>query len=562
MKNVTVLSMIIFFSMSFFLTAQNTEEWECGMPEVTSSPEALLQKNHCFNVGLVQQTCAKVWVRINVHFFLDDNCEGTLDPLGIEQIPIEDAYQVAEQYVSSANGQMDNLYQQWVQIPRWNINQVKPAQCSPIRYALSGVYIHCNTSARNTSGSNVLYFRNNFGVNVNTEFNAFLVEWVGGSTGQADALGGRAFTAENLTRSVFNHEMGHVLGLRHTFDEPFIEGIDDTPNVRYRIDFNCDGDTNDNWSSAGGLNETTWRRGIWCHPGDCGVVSGVMPIDYNGDGIIDYPNPCDPALIASGCLPEPGCSWDYHSNNLMHYGGYLECCGAFTEGQITRMLEYLSTPQGCEYKEVITDDICVPPMSNIHILPTEFTDGDCAFCFQIQASVHDEHYKLDFLRPNGTLQYTTDWQDGPAQEFCISNTLKYPNLYKYGFVPGTQYTAVLTVENDCGEEAVESINFTLPSLPQNGCSQLPDGDIEIKNVYPNPFVHSVNIEYKTDRSGSLEAWLIPHNTGGSDMLLATEYVPSAGTYAKTVYTTQALPGLYYLVLVLDGEVISKALIKI
>jgi len=562
MKNVAVFFVFFFLATGTTLTAQSDEVWECGMPGATLPPQTLLQKNHCFNVNLVQQTCAKVWVRVNVHFFLDDDCEGTLYPINTVEIPIEDAYVVAEDWVNRANDQMENLYPQWVQIPLWNINQVKPAQCSPIRYALSGVYIHCNTNARNTTGSNVGYFRDNFGVNTDTEFNAFLVEWIGGATGEADALGGMAFTSENLWHSNFNHEMGHVLDLRHTFDDPFIEGIDDTPNVRYRIDFNCDGDTNDNWASLGGENETVIRKGIWCQPDDCGAISGVVPIDYNGDGVIDYQNPCDSALIASGCLPEPGCSWDYHTNNLMHYGGYLECCGVFTEGQITRMLEYLSTPQGCEYKEVITDDICLPPMSNIHILPTESTDGDCSFCFQIQASIHDAYYRLDFLRPNGALQYSTDWQEGPATEFCISNTFKYLNQYKYGFVAGVEYTAVLTIVNECGEEAVEEINFILPGLPQNGCSIVPDNDVEIKNVYPNPFIHSIDIEYKTDRSGNLSFWLIPRNTGGNDLLLAMEYVSAAGTYFKTLTTTQASSGMYYLVLELDGEVISKALIKI
>jgi len=63
---------------------------------------------------------------------------------------------------------------------------VQSAQCNPIRYALSGVYVHCNSTARDTSGTHVEYFRDNFGVNVSSEFNAFFVEWIGKSGGEAD----------------------------------------------------------------------------------------------------------------------------------------------------------------------------------------------------------------------------------------------------------------------------------------------------------------------------------------------------------------------------------------
>ena len=516
MKNVTVLLLLIFFFGSLIMKAQSLNPSECGMPAPTSPPVPVLDKNHCFNVDLVQQTCTKLWVRINVHFFLDDNCEGTLDPLGEEDIPIEDAYEVAEDLINRANGQLENLRQQWVQIPLWNITEAKPVQCNPIRYALSGVYVHCNTQALNTSGSDPAWFRENYGVNINTEFNAFAVEWIDiqpngpSANGQADTWGGKAFTFENFYRNVFNHEMGHVFNLYHTFDVD--DFVDDTPNVRYKIDYNCDGDTDDDWTSSGGLSELVIHSGLWCHPDDVNcdyMLAGIGPIGYDGDGVIDYQDPCDANLIASGCLPEPGCSWDYYSNNIMHYGGYADCCGAFTEGQITRMLEYLSTPQGCGYKEVITDDICLPPMANIHILPTEYAsvEDDCAFCFHTETSIHDATFQLEFFNPSGTLHYTTTWQDGPTRGYCISRSIKYADEYKRGFIAGVEYTAVLTVENDCGEQASESITFTLPDLGTKNCFEIPvpDLDIKIEMIYPNPLVNTISYEYKAERGGHLNA---------------------------------------------------------
>lgn len=364
------------------------------MEEPTTPSDPLMEKNHCFTVDVVQQTCTKVWVRVNIHFFLDDNCEGTLDPLGNVEYPIEDAYQLAESIIEEANLQLgDDLYQQWVQIPLWGITTVKPKQCVPVRYALSGVYIHCDEAARTHNGYYVDWFRNNFAVNTDTEFNAFFVESTTGTvSGIADGVPGRSMTAETFSRGLFNHEMGHVLDLHHA--QWPSDDCDDTPPVNYQIDYNCDGDTDDDWTSTGGLDEGFTFIGLWCHPGAGGCNDLVFdPIDYDGDGIIDYQDPCDPALIASGCLPEPGCLWDYYSNNIMQSSsGYVHCCGAITENQITRMLNQLSTPDGCEYIEVITDDICLPPMANIHILPTESVEEDCAFCFQIGASVNDPFF--------------------------------------------------------------------------------------------------------------------------------------------------------------------------
>jgi len=48
--------------------------------------------NDCFLVNDVQSNCTKIWVKINAHFFLEDDCSGTLDPSGADPATIEDAY--------------------------------------------------------------------------------------------------------------------------------------------------------------------------------------------------------------------------------------------------------------------------------------------------------------------------------------------------------------------------------------------------------------------------------------------------------------------------------------
>ena len=50
--------------------------------------------------------------------------------------------------------------------------------------------------------------------------------------------------------------------------------------------------------------------------------------------------------------------------------------------------------------------------------------------------------------------------------------------------------------------------------------------------------------------------------GSLDVFIDEEYKDTVGTYTKMVNTSNVLPGIYYLVLSLDGNVIAKTTIKI
>ncbi len=364
-------------------------------------------------------------------------------------------------------------------------------------------------------------------------------------------FGGNSFISESFQHIIINHEIGHLFRLRHPHNEDF---LDDTPRILYQKDYNCDGDFLDDWSDQGGLDESQEFEPPYC------VIAQADPIDYDGDGVIDYQDPCNPGI--PGCLPEPGCSWNYTTNNMMDYTKYGETDPAITKDQITRVLEHLSAEQNCDYIEEITDDICAPPMANLHILPTEESENDCAFCFHIEASVNESFYELEFFDQNGNLQYTTGFRNGQAKKYCITAEPVQPaNTYKHGFIPGVNYIAKLTVENDCGDEAVETINFMLPSLPTQGCYEVP-GEVIIKSVYPNPFSGQLNVEYELYREGYLEIWLLPSNPAGNNILLSTEYINNAGTYQKNIMTSQVPSGVYYLILDLDGDTVGQTTIRI
>lgn len=480
-----------------------------------------------------------------------------LTPLGISNIPIDDAYGLAEDIITRANSALENNYVQWRQDPLWNIDpaDVKPVQCVPIRYVLSGVYIWCNSVAQATSGSNPNWFQTNFGQNIDTEYNAFFVEWIGRSNGQANGIPGNAFTAENFGVSVFNHEMGHVLNLEHSF---FDDGFDDTPQVGYRYDYNCDGDQTDNFPAPGIGWEGTWRQ---CYD----ILTSSAPVygrslDYDGDGNIDYQDLCSlPDANDPNCMPYPCCSWNYINNNIMSYSRYTECCAAYTENQITQILENLSTNDYCDYIEEITDD-CLPPMANIHVLPNEGSIDDCSYCLQLSSSMHDDYYQIDFYKDSGTFLYSTGLLSGPANRFCISKSIRPPYGYPHGFQPGGTYRAVFTVENYCGDETVEEITFTFEEVQCD--EEDPAHRIAIISKYPNPFAGSLQVDYKTEKAGHLEMWLAPIAGSGSDVLVHSGYIAMPGNYQQTLSTGQVSTGTYYLILSLDGETIAETVVKI
>lgn len=524
----------------------------CGNTEAAGE---LTSSNDCFEVDEVQDNCDKVWVKMNLHFFLEDDCSGNLHPTlpHIDTSTVHTVYQKAESLINWFNLKLENNNQQWNQVTLWDIDTEQPAQCVPIRYALSGVYVHCNTTARNTTGQSVSYFKNNFSVDGSSEFNAFFVEWKPTSTldatGQADGIPGIAFTLENFSSGVFNHEFGHCANLRHAFDEDF---CDDNPRIRFKVDFNCDNDILDNFPGPapdyeGVGSENTWR---WCWS----FVTSPNPMDYDANGTLDYADACN-----APCFVEPCCDSLYLNNNVMAYIGYNGSHGAFTACQITRMLNTLSGQNYCDYIEQVGGE-CPPPMANVHVSPIEDVSEDCSYCFQLMASMNETEYKVEILTTSNTLIYNHGWKSGEAWQFCISKSPKYSTSYMHGLQPNTNYKLRLTLKNACDTETFEDYTFRLPELPLGGCVVAP-APYEITNVYPNPFTTSLMVKYDAEVTGSMDIYLFPLGSG-SDILLSSEYISTPGSYQEIMNTSSVPTGTYYLVLSLDGAIVSTTAIKI
>ena len=129
-----------------------------------------------------------------------------------------------------------------------------------------------------------------------------------------------------------------------------------------------------------------------------------------------------------------------------------------------------------------------------------------------------------------------------------------PYGYLHGFQPGETYTAVLRVENYCGDEAEEALTFTFEAVE---CAvEDPVDRIAITGKYPNPFSSALQVDFTTEETGHLEIWLIPA-AGGADVLAHSEYLDAPGSYQRALSASQVSVGTHYLALCLDGETIAE-----
>ncbi len=132
MKNCLLSFVLVIFVVHSH--AQNQSGFACGVDEnqqpMTVDPNAI---NHCFNVQNIWDNCVTVWVRVNIHFFLDDNCDGGIQIIpGDDFVAAADGYQVAETLINNANNTLEAMenHHQW-NSESWPPTVVTEATCIP-----------------------------------------------------------------------------------------------------------------------------------------------------------------------------------------------------------------------------------------------------------------------------------------------------------------------------------------------------------------------------------------------------------------------------------------------
>ena len=95
------------FVLSNSLFAQQSISIENDIvPSAFVSPEyPTTASDHCFDIEFVQDNCIPVYINVNVHFFLDDNCQGNIAtaPGVTGNLNPTNAFEIAEQMINDAN---------------------------------------------------------------------------------------------------------------------------------------------------------------------------------------------------------------------------------------------------------------------------------------------------------------------------------------------------------------------------------------------------------------------------------------------------------------------------
>jgi hypothetical protein len=486
----------------------------------------------CFNVDSVQKYCTTIYVKVNVHFFLNDNCQGnvaTASGVNVDLSP-QNAFQLADNLISDANAffqsisdNASGLNYQWNTESHNTVNS--GPQCIPIRYVLSGVKIHCNTNAQNTV-TNFTDF-NSFEVNGSSEMNIYVSNVNGGTNGFA-SNGQNDAVVENLNPGLLNHELGHGLNLDHTHG---FDNCEDTWDYNWTWDSDCDGDIEV-------ANDKCWDQ----YP------------KYNDQ------DACDTSLF---CQRHPCCEWSTHNNNLMTYSqwGANPMYSALTPCQIKRMLTDISNM--CDFVEQIGGN-CPPPKSNIGVIPTSSGVSSCPTCFYLSASFNDKTHEIKVLNGLGNVVVNSGIVSSKAGKYCITPKYdKYGNAYwPNGFQSGQTYTLLLKVYNECGVANESQVTFTLPP-PCTIINQVPEGPKKIDKIAlsPNPTNSIIKVKYNVNQPGRLKVYGFNLNSINSYGLIYNQVLQIGDEQEIHIDVTSWQIGTNSLILQYEDEIYFENFIK-
>jgi len=473
---------IILFSFLLLSCSAVFGQVPCELsPEMEASftEEIPIPLDLCFDISDLIDNCTPVYIRVNIHFFLDNDCDGNLatHPDITENLSPYNAFALAEDLVDNANEFFDKVNANTNPIldHQWNSEHhntpVTSHQCIPVRYVLGGAYIHCSSVNQDVELTEEFDYFDNYAINPLTEVNVYVSNFItGDGNGFADN-GSNQVCVENFTSGLFNHELGHVFNLAHTF---IYDRCDDTWIDSWRWDRDCNGTF-----------ETTGKACWWEHP-DYPPLSGIDACDIN-----------------NFCQPHPCCDWKNISNNLMTYSsyGYNGDYSALTPCQLNLMITDISD-QMCDYVAAIDPD-CPPVNSNIGVIPTTTGDMQCPACFYLNASDNENKYSVTIMNSSGSRIIESGVINSEAGKYCITprtnkdGQLEWPN----GLVAGQTYTIKLKVFNSCEESDESQLNFTLPypcALYEQDPNDVPD--IEMVTINPNPATGNITVKFNLNKN--------------------------------------------------------------
>lgn len=520
--NLTFLLVLI----AFFGQKVTAQTEYCDIIQPSQSANAASEP--CFDIDSIFQNCIPVYVKVNFHYFVKDDCSGNVSlPLDATQVKQEDATGWANYLIYLANMDLEN------NLPQLNASGYNttssPPHCNLIRWVLSGVYFHCDSSDK-FDGYNLSSLRSKYAVNPTSEINIFMSSFNHTSVSGVAFLGGSILSVNRFDKGNLNHELAHNLNLSHSFEGE--DDCEDTPKLVFDFDRNCDGQISTN------PNDSEKNQKCW----------GLEPTNSAKC------NPTPPCTVFPCC--DPG----WVNNNIM---GYNNPNAAWTNCQILKALDNLANFK-CDFITQVGGN-CPPPNAFITRIPKETVQSKyCSYCFDLNASTNYQKYKVeiyDYQNPsNPVLIKSTNWITGTAKKYCIGGLSLYGS-WQNGMQANHPYLIKLIVQNECDESA-----FSYPfTLPVKDCHITSTPDTVRKDYFlsvsPNPASNEITIHYELEDSHNTRI-LITHPLYNNYSYNVKSFgAQDVGTYNLTSQIQDLNTGLNVVVLQVDGIIFTEAFIK-
>ena len=437
-KNVFLLA---FFACIFFTLACKTKKEVIIYPEmevldIRSSAEpyyTLIEgKIASIDVPALMEDCIPVFINVNVHWFLEDDCGESYNIKELKDMKREQAFEYAHRLVDEANAMWinmaDNKYFQAKQAP-----EPSEPQCIPIQYVLRDVIVHCDKKAQNTRVGFKKFYPY---VKDGDQYMNIFISNVSGASGFAGGRG-HMLVMENISPALLNHEMGHNFSLMHAYinERSNAQTKNGCMDVFLPASINWDGD------GDGKLDSKKPKGNCW---------NDMAGGDKNNNGVGDW---CEGIYKDN---PHPCCSWAYQNNNLMVSSALANSpnYAAITPCQIEAMMHTINEKK-LKYVEQVGG--CPPPAAVIGQFPDKKTAVQQTMrCFHMEASFNTVAYHLKLWDEEKAL-FESEKMTGQPEVWCINET--EGAFWMEKLVEGRTYTLELSVSNSCNQEDQKSITF-------------------------------------------------------------------------------------------------------
>ena len=366
----------------------------------------------------IYDVCETIYFNINVHWYLEDDCLGTIDLNNEKDIDRQEVWARSRKMIDGLNYMYDRLGEN-KQYRRRDTEIYSEPHCVPIQMVLDDVIIHCASDPRTTRVSFSKFY--DYVVHGDSIMNIFMSIV---NTSVSGFAGGRGhmIAVEETNVATLCHEFGHNFGLSHAYqnERSNVHTKEKCLDVYLAPAIAWDGD------GDGKLESNKPKGNCWDQsPGG----------DKNKNGVGDY---CEGIYKDN---PHPCCSWARQDNNLMissawaknpEYAAISSCQTRYMLDHIEkRKVKYISQLGGCP-----------PPRAIVGIAPSPL-DGPPSSVVHLEASSNASKHQVVLY-------------DADRNVVMRTATLKHPprsiDLSRIEAVPEASIDSiVLIVQNDCGQ---------------------------------------------------------------------------------------------------------------